>query len=334
MTELSVWRSLNCAIRQAMRDDERVFVMGEDISSWATGGGIFGVTKGLLDEFGPERVRETPISELAITAAAVGAAMRGCRPIVEIMYSDFTLLALDPLVNQAAKARYMFGGQWSVPMVLRTNGGAASGKAAQHSQSLETIFAHIPGLEVVVPSTPQDFYSLFLSSVRSPNPTVFLEHKALYNAKGDLDQTVEVPLGQARIARPGNDLTIIATQLAFHRALSAADSLVEHGVSAEVIDLRCLYPLDITTLVSSARRTGHVLIAHEAPGLYGFGAELAAALNEQARDALAAAVTRVTGARTPIPYSPVLEEEVIVTAREIVEAAQVLLSSSNRRSPA
>ncbi len=281
MPDVSVWRALNRAHAQALRTYDRAFVMGEDITSWATGGGIFGVTKGLLAEFGPARVRETPISELGITAAAVGAAMKGSRPIVEIMYSDFTLLALDPLVNQAAKARYMFGGEWSVPMVLRTNGGAANGKAAQHSQSLETLFAQIPGLEVVVPSTPQDFYSLFLASVRSPNPTVFLEHKALYNVRGPLDESVSMELGTARVAREGTDLTIVATQLALHRALEAADDLRAEGIDVEVVDLRCLYPLDLDTVLNSVRKTRRLIVAHEAPGLYGFGGEVAAAVNEE-----------------------------------------------------
>lgn len=330
MADTSVWRALNQSIAAAMRADDRAFIMGEDITSWATGGGIFGATKGLLEEFGRSRVRETPISELGIVSAAVGAAMRGRRPIVEIMYSDFTLLAFDPIVNQAAKARYMFGGQWSVPLVIRTNGGAASGKAAQHSQSLETIFAHIPGLEVVVPSTPQDFYSLFLSSIRSPNPTIFLEHKALYNMRGPLDTAQTVPLGRAHVARAGSDVTIIATQLALHRALQSADKLAAQDISVEVIDLRTLYPLDMATLASSARKTRRVIVAHEAPRLYGFGAELAATLTEQLWDELAAPVLRVGSAHTPIPYSPTLEEQVIVSRAQITTAVRQILARPDR----
>lgn len=326
MPDLSVWRALNRAHAHVLRSDDRTFVMGEDITSWATGGGIFGVTKGLLGEFGSNRVRETPISELGITAAAVGAAMRGSRPIVEIMYSDFTLLALDPLVNQAAKARYMFGGQWSVPMVLRTNGGAASGKAAQHSQSLETIFAQIPGLEVVVPATPQDFFSLFLSAVESPNPTVFLEHKALYNLRGPVDESTRIPLGKARIGRPGTDLTIVATQLAYHRSLEAAERLAQDGLDVEVVDLRCLYPLDVETVVASAQKTGRLLVAHEAPGLYGFGAELAATVNERLWDRLKAPVSRMASARTPIPYSPFLESQVLISVEQIETEARRILA--------
>lgn len=326
MPELSVWRALNRAHAEALRTDEHVFVMGEDITSWATGGGIFGVTKGLLAEFGPARVRETPISELGITAAAVGAAMKGSRPIVEIMYSDFTLLALDPLVNQAAKARYMFGGEWSVPMVLRSNGGAASGKAAQHSQSLETLFAQVPGLEVVVPSTPQDFYSLFLASVRSPNPTVFLEHKALYNVRGPLDETVSMELGTARVAREGTDLTIVATQLAFHRALEVAEALASEGIDIEVVDLRCLYPLDLTTVLDSVRKTGRLIVAHEAPGLYGFGGEIAATVNEELWARLKAPVSRLASARTPIPYAPLLEEQVLISSEQITKEVRRLVA--------
>jgi pyruvate dehydrogenase E1 component beta subunit len=330
MTDISVWRALNRAHAEALRIDDRTFVMGEDITSWATGGGIFGVTKGLLSEFGPDRVRETPISELGITAAAVGAAMRGSRPIVEIMYSDFTLLALDPLVNQAAKARYMFGGEWSVPMVLRTNGGAASGKGAQHSQSLETLFAQIPGLEVVVPSTPQDFYSLFLASVRSPNPTVFLEHKALYNHRGPLDESLSMELGEARVAREGTDLTIVATQLAFHRALEAAERLASVGIEAEVVDLRCLYPLDMNTVLESVERTQRLIVAHEAPGLYGFGGELAATVAETLWGQLKAPVSRLASARTPIPYAPLLEEQVLISVDQIEMEARRLVSIEAR----
>jgi pyruvate/2-oxoglutarate/acetoin dehydrogenase E1 component len=320
MADISIWRALNKGLAAALREDDRTFVMGEDITSWATGGGIFGVTKGLLGEFGPARIRETPISELAIVAAAVGAAMRGRRPIVEIMYSDFMLLALDPIVNQAAKARYMFGGQWEVPLVVRTNGGAASGKAAQHSQSLETLLAHIPGLEVVLPATPQDSYSLLRSAVASPNPTMFLEHKALYNIRGPLDETERIPLGRARVVRTGSDVTVVATQLAMHRALEAAEQLAKEGCEVEVIDLRCLVPLDLDTVLASARKTRRVVVAHEAPALYGYGGELASTLSDVLWDELDAPVIRVGGAHTPIPYSPTLEEHVLVSVQRITTA--------------
>lgn len=319
MGEMTFWRALNDGIRSVMADDPRVFIMGEDLTRWATGGGIYGVTRGLLAEFGPERVLDTPISEEALVAAAVGAALRGRRPIVEIMYADFSLLALDPIVNQAAKIRYMFGGQFDVPLVVRSNGGAGTGKAAQHSQSLETLFAHVPGLEVVVPSTPHDARNLLRSSVASSNPTIFLEHKALYHIRGPVDDT-PVPMGVARTVRPGCDVTIVATQLMVHRSLTAADRLMAQGIDCEIIDLRTLYPLDLDTVVASARRTRHVLVCHEAPLLYGFGGEIASIVNETCWKELEAPVRRLGGARTPIPYAAELEAEVI-PSEECIEAA-------------
>jgi acetoin:2,6-dichlorophenolindophenol oxidoreductase subunit beta len=325
-----LWRALNDALRTAMQEDDRVFVMGEDIASWATGGGIFGVTKGLRDQFGAARVRETPISEEAIVAAGVGAAMTGGRPVVEIMYSDFSLLALDPIVNQAAKARYMFGGQFDVPLVLRTNGGAASGKAAQHSQSLETLFAHVPGLEVVVPAFPQDARALLLAAIRSPNPTIFLEHKALYTVRGPVtDETIG--LGKAGVVRPGRHLTIVATQLMVHRALRACERLEAGGIEAEVIDLRCLFPLDIETVLESAARTRRVLICHEAPAMFGFGAELAAVIQQELWRLLAAPVQRLGGARAPIPYAAELEAKVIPDVDDIVTTATELVDATRPR---
>jgi pyruvate/2-oxoglutarate/acetoin dehydrogenase E1 component len=315
--EAPLWRALNDGIRTAMADDPRVFIMGEDITRWATGGGIFGVTRGLMAQFGPERARETPISEEAIVAAGVGAALCGLRPIVEIMYSDFTLLALDPIVNQAAKMRYMFGGQFNVSLVVRSNGGADSGKAAQHSQSLETLFAHVPGLEVAVPATPNDARGLLLSALRSPNPTMFLEHKALYNVRGPVERQ-PVPLGVARIARPGRHATVIATQLMVHRALAAAERLADSGIEVEIVDLRTLYPLDLDTVCTSARRTRRVLVCHEAPLLYGFGAELAARLQQELWGELDAPIHRLGGARTPIPYAAELEAAVVPSADDIV----------------
>jgi acetoin:2,6-dichlorophenolindophenol oxidoreductase subunit beta len=323
MPDMLMWRALNDGLATAMREDERVFVMGEDISRWATGGGIFGVTRGLLKEFGPARVRETPISEEAIVAAGVGAALMGRRPVVEIMYSDFMLLALDPIVNQAAKARYMFGGQFEVPLVVRSNGGAASGKAAQHSQSLETVFAHVPGLEVVVPAFPHDARALLRSAIASPNPTIFLEHKALYTTRGPVDDA-PVGLGQARTVRRGRDITVVATGLMVHRALAAAEELAGAGVEVEIVDLRCLYPLDFETVAASVRRTRRAVVCHEAPTMFGFGGELAARLSETLWDELDAPVARVGGARAPIPYAPGLEDAVVPSVARIAEAVRAL----------
>ncbi len=329
MREMTFWRALNDGIRSAMADDPRVFIMGEDLTRWAAGGGTFGVTRGLLSEFGSERVFDTPISEEALVAAAVGAALRGCRPIVEIMYADFSLLAFDPIINQAAKIRYMFGGQFEVPLVVRSNGGAGTGKAAQHSQSLETLFAHVPGLEVVVPATPHDARNLFRSAVASPNPTIFLEHKALYNVRGPVDET-PVPLGVARTARPGHDVTIVATQLMVHRSLAAAERLMaKDDIDCEIIDLRTLYPLDLDTVVASARRTRHVLICHEAPLLYGFGGEIAATISETCWKELEAPVRRLGGARTPIAYAAELEAEVLPSEERIETAVCELMRRPN-----
>lgn len=321
-----IWRALNAALRDAMSADASVFVMGEDLTRWGTGGGIYGVTKGLLEQFGAARVRDTPISEEAIVAAAVGAAARGVRPVVEIMYSDFTLLAMDAIVNQAAKARYMFGGQFQIPLVIRTNGGSGIGKAAQHSQSLETLFAHIPGLEVVVPGTAGDAYGLMLSAIASPNPTIFLEHKALYNERGVVDAE-PIPLGRASVARRGRDVTIVATQLMRKRAFEAAEILAAEQIDVEVIDPRTLYPLDMDTIVSSVERTGRVLIAHEAPLLYGFGAELAAQLASRLWRSLKAPPRRLGGARTPIPYADDLERRVVPDVTAVVAAVRELVKT-------
>ncbi|MET8206189.1 alpha-ketoacid dehydrogenase subunit beta [Streptomyces sp. NPDC005373] len=324
---LSTWRALNSALHEAMKADDSVFVMGEDLTRWGTGGGIYGVTRKLAETFGQERVRDTPISEEVIVSAAVAAAMRGTRPVVEIMYSDFSLLAMDGIVNQAAKARYMFGGQFEVPLVLRTNQGSGIGKAAQHSQSLEALFAHIPGLEVVVPGSAGDAYGLLLSAIASPNPTIFLEHKALYNDRGPV-ATGPIPLGLADVVRPGTDVTVVATQLMRKRALEAADALTADGISVEVVDPRTLYPLDIDTIIASAAHTGRVVVAHEAPELYGFGAELAAQLSRRLWGNLRAAPRRLGGARTPIPYAKGLETSVVPDTRLLVNEIKDLMSLS------
>ncbi len=323
-----MWRALNSALHDALAADDRVFVMGEDLTTWGTGGGIYGVTRRLVDSFGPERVRNTPISEEAIVSAAVGAAMRGMKPVVEIMYSDFMLLAMDAIVNQAAKARYMFGGQLELPLVIRTNGGSGIGKAAQHSQSLETLFAHVPGIEVVVPATPEDAYGLLRSSIASPNPTIFLEHKALYNERSQVAK-VPIPLGSAALARSGCDVTVVATQLMRKHALEASEHLAAKGIEIEIIDPRTLFPLDSSAILDSVAKTGRVLVVHEAPGLYGFGAEIAAQISEAHWTTLKAPPRRLCGARTPIPYAEVLERAVVPDATKIVEAVTRLVNESS-----
>lgn len=323
MADMTLWRALNDGLRSAMAEDERVFIMGEDLTRWAAGGGIHGVTRGLLAEFGPERVRDTPISEEAILSAGVGAALAGGRPVVEIMFSDFSLLAFDAIVNQAAKARYMFGGQFDVPLVVRTASGYGPGKGAQHTQSLETIFAHVPGLEVVVPATPNDARALLRSSVASPNPTIFLEHKSLYNIRGPVDD-VPVSLGRAAIVRPGRDVSIVATQLMVHRSLAVAERLAVEGIDIEIIDPRTLYPLDLDTILSSARKTHRVFVCHEAPEMFGFGGEIAASVAEACWTTLEAPVQRLGGARAPMPYSAELEAAVIPSETRIEVAVREL----------
>lgn len=321
--ELTTWRALNAALHDAFKEDPHVFIIGEDITTWGTGGGIYGVTRKLADAFGRERVRDTPISEEVLVSATAAAAMTGHRPILEIMYSDFILLGSDGLVNQAAKARYMFGGQFEVPMVIRTNGGSSIGKAAQHSQSLETIWAHIPGLEVVVPSTPNDAYGLLRSAIKSDNPTLFLEHKALYYERGVVKRQ-PIPLGQARIGRTGTDVTVVATQLEYFRAMAAAELLEAEGISIEVIDPRTLYPLDLETIYASVRKTGHLVVVHEAVRDFGWGGEIVSSVVDACWGALAARPVRLGGARVPIPYAEILEAAVIPSVDSIASAVRAV----------
>lgn len=318
---LTMWRALNKSLHDILEDTPEAFVLGEDITTWGTGGGIYGVTRKLADTFGRDRVLDTPISEEVLISAAAAAAARGTRPILEIMYSDFSFLGFDGIINQAAKSRYMFGGQFDVPLVLRTNGGSGVGKAAQHSQSLETMFAHVPGLEVCVPGTPADAYGLLRTAVASDNPTIFLEHKNLYYDKGLVDFQ-PVPFGEARIAREGTDITVVATQQMMVRSLQAAEVLAEEGIDIEVIDPRTLYPLDMDSVYKSVAKTRHLLVAHEAVRDYGWGAEFVAQTVEAAWDKLDAAPVRLGAARTPIPYAEPLESAVIPSATDIVEAVR------------
>jgi acetoin:2,6-dichlorophenolindophenol oxidoreductase subunit beta len=296
--------ALNEALREEMRRDPTVFVMGEDVAVWGDGGGVFGVTRDLVAEFGQKRVRDTPISEEGFTAVAVGAAMTGLRPVVELMYFDFVTLAMDPLVNQAAKMRYMFGGQVKVPMVLRSNIGASGGKAAQHSQSLESLMVHIPGLKVVVPGTPYDAKGLLKTAIRDDNPVIFLEHKLLYFTKGQVpEEEYTIPFGQAVVRRPGTDVSVVATQVMVEHAMGVAKRLSREGIELEIIDLRTLVPLDIDTVVDSVRRTNRLVICHEAVERGGWAGEVAMQVQEKAFDYLDAPIARVCGANLPVPYS-------------------------------
>ncbi|WP_394160361.1 alpha-ketoacid dehydrogenase subunit beta [Galactobacter valiniphilus] len=322
---MTMWRAVNAALADALEEFPEAFLLGEDITTWGTGGGIYGVTRKLAERFGRDRVLDTPISEEVLLSAVAGAASRGTRPILEIMYSDFAFLGFDGIINQAAKSRYMFGGQFDVPLVIRTNGGAGIGKAAQHSQSLETMFAHVPGLEVAVPSTPGDAYGLLRTAVRSQNPTIFLEHKNMYYDKAPVELN-PIPFGLARTARQGSDVTVVATQQAVRWALDAAERLAAEGISVEVIDPRTLYPVDMEAVYASVGRTRHLVVAHEAVRDYGWGGEFVASVVEAAWDRLDAAPVRLGAARTPIPYSEQLESAVTPSAASIEAAVRRVLA--------
>jgi acetoin:2,6-dichlorophenolindophenol oxidoreductase subunit beta len=323
--QITYAEALNEAIREEMRRDATVFVMGEDVAGWG-GGGVFGVTKGLVEEFGAERVRDTPISEEAIAAVAIGAAATGSRPIAEIMYVDFIGLAMEPIVNQAAKLRYMFGGKARVPIVIRAQEGAGRGNAAQHSQSLEAWFCHIPGLKVVTPSTPADAKGLLKSAVRDNNPVIFLEHKALYFTKGAVpDGDVAIPLGVADIKRQGKDLTIVGVHTMVGKALKAAEILAEEGIDVEVIDPRTLVPLDQQTIVDSVKKTGRLIVSHEAYTNAGYGAEIISRVVESAFDYLDAPPLRVCARDVPMPYNAILETAALPQIEDLVAAARALV---------
>ncbi len=318
MPELSYREAVRDALSQAMRQDEDVFIMGEDIAEM---GGSMGVTQGLFDEFGGERVRNTPISEMAIVGTGIGAAMQGMRPVVEIMYEDFLTLSLEQIVNQAAKHRYMSGGQVSVPVVFRTQGGAGWSPGAQHAQQLEAWFVHIPGLKVIFASTPEDVRGLLWSAIYDDNPVVFFEHRTLYGIKGNVPEEIEpIPIGKARVHREGEDVTVIATGRLVHEALEAAEQAEKEGISVEVVDPRTLQPLDEEALVASVKKTNRAVVAHEAVTRMGFGAEVASVLQYQAFDWLDAPIERVGAKFTPLPFAPVMEQFVIPHADDVLQA--------------
>jgi len=324
MAEITYAQALKDAMSEEMRRDPRVFLLGEDVGPY---GGAFGVTRGMLEEFGPERVRDTPISEAAITGCAVGAAMTGMRPIVEIMFSDFMSIAMDQLVNQAAKARYQFGGQASIPMVLRTPEGSGTGAAAQHSQSVESWILNVPGLKVAAPSTPRDAKGLLKAAIRDDNPVVFFEQKLLYRTKGEVpNEDFVIPLGKAEVCRAGRDVTVISYGRMALRCLEAAGLLAAEGIDAEVIDLRTLKPLDTETLVQSAARTGRVLVVHESPAFGGFGGEIVAAIcDSPAFFHLDAPIRRLGAREVPIPYNKTLEAAAVPSTEGILAAARELV---------
>jgi pyruvate dehydrogenase E1 component beta subunit len=324
--ELSYAQAVQEALAQAMQEDERVFLMGEDIGVY---GGAFQVTGDLVHRFGEDRVMDTPIAELGAAGVAVGAALAGCRPVFEFQFSDFAALAMEQIVNQAAKIRFMLGGKVSVPLVMRFPAGSGTGAAAQHSQSLEAWLAHVPGLKVVQPATPYDAKGLLLAAIDDPDPVMVFEHKLLYKMKGDVpEEAYRVPIGKALIRREGKDVTIVATSIMVHRALEAAEQLAGEGVSAEVIDLRTLRPLDKSTIIESVKKTSRLVCVYEAVKTLGIGAEVSALIAEsEAFDYLDAPIVRLGGAEAPIPYNPVLEQAAVPQTPVIAQAVRDLVTS-------
>jgi len=313
--EIFYWEAIRDALREEMLRDERVFVMGEDVAIY---GGAYGATRGLYEEFGEERVKDTPISEAAIIGAAAGAAMCGLRPVAEIMYIDFITLGMDQLVNIVAKNRYMFGGKTTVPMVIRTQGGAGRGIAAHHSQSLETWFVHLPGVLIATPATPYDAKGLLKTAIRDDNPVLFIEHKMLYRTTGEVPEgDYALPLGQAKVTRPGSDVTVVSYSRMANRSLEAAEVVAAEGIDAEVIDLRSLRPLDIESVLESVKKTGHLVLVSEGYKNANALCEVAFRVNEFGFDYLDGPMLRVCAADVPVPMSPVLEEAAVPSVESI-----------------
>ena len=322
MNQITYREALRMALQESMREDSTIIVMGEDVGLY---GGAYGVTKGMIEEFGEKRILDTPISEEGIVGCAVGSAMTGLRPVVELMYVDFVMLAMDQLANQAAKIRYMFGGQISVPMVMRAQGGTGRSGAAQHSQSLEAWMMHTPGLNLAMPATVNDAYLLLKHALKLSDPVVFIEHKMLYTLKGDLNKSESISWGQAAILRSGSDFTLVTYSRMVHRALEAAKRLAELGIQAEVIDLRTLYPLDTETINSSVKKTGRALVVTEDCLTAGVSAELSSRIMEGAFEFLEEPVLRLAGEDIPIPVAPSMEKEAVPSVDRIISTAKLLL---------
>ena len=324
MPEITYLEAIRTALWEEMKRDERVFIIGEDIGRY---GGAFGVTHGMLDEFGDKRIIETPISEPSIVGAGVGAAAVGMRPIVEIMFSDFSLLTLDQIGNQAAKMHFMFGGKATVPLVIRMPSGSGAGAAAQHSQSLETILMHLPGLIVVTPSTPYDAKGLLLTAIRNPNPVCFIEHKILYKTKGEVpDEEYTIPFGVADIKRKGTDLTVVTNGIMVHKTLAVANRLANEGIEVEVVDPRTMVPMDKQTIIDSVTKTGKLLVVHEACETAGWAGEVMAVVSSsRAFDYLDAPMRRLTGKNVPIPYNKVLERAAVPQEEDIEREIRAIL---------
>jgi acetoin:2,6-dichlorophenolindophenol oxidoreductase subunit beta len=322
--ELSFAQAINEGLAQAMEADERVFIMGEDIGVY---GGAFGVTGDLIHRFGEDRVRDTPIAELGGAGVAVGAAVAGARPVYEFQFSDFATLAMEQIVNQAAKMRYMLGGKASVPVVFRMPCGSGTGAAAQHSQSLEAWFGHVPGLKVLQPSTPEDAKGMLLAAIDDPDPVLIFEHKLLYKIKGHVpEEMYRTEIGKAVVRRDGSDVTVVAGSIMLHKALDAADVLAGEGINVEVIDLRSIRPIDSATIIESVKKTTRLAIVYEGVKTLGIGAEISAMIAEsEAFDYLDAPILRMGGAESPIPYNPMLEKAAVPQVEGIVEGLRKLV---------
>ena len=318
MSTMTISKALNTTLEEEMTNDSSIVVFGEDIGIH---GGIYGVTKGLRDKFGEERVKDTPISESAIVGTGLGAALTGLRPVIEIMYIDFTAVCMDQIINQVAKLHYMTGGRVRVPLVIRTQCGAGTGEAAQHSQCLESIFCYVPGLKVVMPSTPYNAKGLFRAAIRDDNPVIFIEQKMIYYNEGEVpDEDYIVPLGKANIARTGSDVTVVTYSKTLYDSLEAAEVLAKEGIDVEVVDLQTLMPLDVDTILDSVKKTGRLIVAHEAHKNYGPGAEIVRIVSEKAFGYLDSPVKVIGSKRAPVPYSIELEKELIPTSDDIVKA--------------
>jgi pyruvate/2-oxoglutarate/acetoin dehydrogenase E1 component len=324
MREITYREALREALREEMTRDERVFLMGEDIAD--PFGSAYKVTLGLSPEFGTDRVRQTPISEQGFIGAGVGAALTGMRPVVEIMYIDFATMAMDQIANQAAKMRYMSGGQARVPLVIRTQGGPGRSSAAQHAQSLEAWFVHLPGMLVAMPSTPYDAKGLLKTAIRLDDPVMFIEQKLLYNAEGPVpEEEYTIPFGVADVKREGTDCTVVATSMAVVKALEAAEMLAQEGISVEVVDPRTLFPLDIDTIVESVRKTSRLVVTHEAPERGGFAAEVVAQVADQAFDFIDAPIQRVCAPSVPPPFARNMETFIMVDEEKIADRVRKLV---------
>jgi len=322
MKEVRYIRAITDALMEEMARDDKVFVIGEDV---ALPGGSFSATRGLLEAFGAKRVKDTPISESAIVGLALGAATQGLRPVVEIMFMDFLPLCMDQIVNQVAKTRYMFGGQYQVPLVIRTPCGGGVNAGPQHSQCLESWFAHVPGLKVVMPATPYDVKGLLKAAIRDDNPVLFVENKALYGLQGEIpEEDYLVPIGKADVKKPGKDVTVVATSRMVHQSLEAARTLSEEGIEVEVIDLRTISPLDKETIFQSVEKTSRLVVAHEAVKAFGVGAEIAAMVAEEMIDCLDAPILRVGAPFTPVPFN--LESFYLPNAEDVIKAVKKALA--------